>query len=278
MAMKALSTGKNSLVKFFKSAAGVASDAVSQVRGEGATSSLTSVKNAQDLAFAELEAYLCTQGPLIVTLYNSAAGLAARYKEEAERQRDFAVALRSLASVEGTTGPRTVGDGLNWVGVANYATCTSIYEQACASSELLVEKLADYVRGNQGVRDALEERASASAELVRSSAEVDRLRALITSLGGSHAANAAAEKAKAEAEHANALKRASDARAYHKKACEGLLQDVERMREGLKVDLQGILLDFCLIQLRTEQKISVSWEQILGKGLPVPVTSTPSGQ
>jgi hypothetical protein len=268
---KAMTSGKSTFMKLLKNASGLASDAMAQVRGESASASLiTTPRNAEDMAFQELEAYLYTQAPMLVTLYNAAAGLAARYKEEAERQRDYALSLRALASVEGTSGGGSVGDGLNWLGVSSFASCTSTYEQACVHAELLVEKLADFVRGNKAVREALEARTEASGELIASAGEVERLRAHITALSNSHSANAAMERAKAEAEQGAALRRSQEAREYYNRAAEALLNDVERLRGGMRMDLQTILLDFTLLQLRTEHTISLSWEQVLGKSLPVP--------
>jgi len=259
VAKSALSSTTKTLMKLLSSAAVVASEAVAQVRGmPPSTAALSVSRSAEDSSFSELDGYLTAQAPMLVALYNAAAGLAGRYREEAALLRDFGTALRQLGECEGSSGQGSVGAGLDTVGAAVYASAIAAYEQASCHTEAMVETLADYVRGNRAAREALDARTAACAAMLGAAGDVDRAREALGRVPPSGPA-APQQRAAAEAEVAGALARAAEARAFYNRAAEGLLGDVERSREALRVDLRTVLLDFTAAQLRTEKKLQAAW-------------------
>ena len=262
VAKSALSSTTKTLIKLFKSATVVASEAVAQVRGvPPSTAALSVSRTAEDMCFSELDGYLSAQAPMVVALYNAASGLAARYREEAALLRDFGTALRLLGECEGSGGLGSVGGGLDTLGASVYAVAIAAYEQASCHAEALVETLADHVRGARATREALDARTAASADMLAAAGEVDRAREALGRLPpGGGAPNGPQMRQAAEAELAAAQARAGEARAHYNRAAEGLLADVERAREAMRVDLRTMLLDFTAAQLRTEKKLQAAWQ------------------
>ena len=266
---RTLESGKKTIVRLLKTAGSVASDALSSVRGSGAHAGAPSSSATHNVAFAELEAYLSTQAPLVALLYNAAATLANRYREQAQLLLEYGQALRALGAAEAGA----VGSNLTNVGTACWASSTTAYEQSVCHTEAFVEKLADFVRDARSIRFTLDERARASRQLTAASNDVDRLRALLTALATSAAPNAARERQTAEADMAGAQRAAVDARAYYDKVAASILSEVERMRVNQLVNFRTILLDFVAAQHRTEVKLAAAWESISAKigGKPEPV-------
>jgi hypothetical protein len=266
---RTLESGKKTIVRLLKTAGSVASDAFASVRGSGASASGPASSTTHDLAFAELEAYLTTQAPLIALLYNAAATLANRYREQAQLLLEYGQALRALGAAEGGA----VGSNLTHVGTACWASSTTAYEQAVCQTESFVEKLADFVRDARAVRSTLDERSRASRQLTAASNDVDRLRALLTALATSAAPTAMRERQTAEADMAMATRAAIDARTYYDKVAAAILSEVERMRASQLASFRTILLDFVSCQHRTELKLANAWEAVAARvgGKPEPV-------
>lgn len=133
-----------------------------QVRGGGGLASVTAGggftkgSSADDAAFASIESYLLGQAGPLTAVYNAAAALAIRYREQAQLLLDHGAALRSLGSTEGGA----FGGSLSSVGLSTWAASTAAYEQAVQETELFVERLADHVRGLRATKELLEERVS----------------------------------------------------------------------------------------------------------------------
>jgi hypothetical protein len=254
--------GKKQILKLVKTASVAVQGAIAQARGApnaaAVGSSTSASKTAEDLSFADLETYLLGQAPLLTALYNESASVAVRAREQAQLLLDFGASLRSLGQAEG--GP--LGTSLASVGLASWAASTAAYEQAVCETELFVEKLADYVRGTRAVKECVESRGKASAELAEAVGEVERLRALIVALGASPTANAIKDKAQAEIDLQIAQKVSADTRAAYDKCAAGVIAEVERLRAGMRADFQGMALDFIAIQVRTELKLAAAWERI----------------
>ena len=70
--------------------------------GVSITASLGATKGSSpdDAAFAEVEAYLLGQAGPLTAVYNAAAALAVRYREQAQLLLDHGAALRSLGGTE----------------------------------------------------------------------------------------------------------------------------------------------------------------------------------
>jgi len=273
LVMGTVDKSKKVILRLFKSATVLASDAYAQARGVSGTVVSGASASAQDVAFAEVDAYLAAQAPLVAALYSAAAVLANRYREQAQVLLAYGSALRELGGAERADAPAE-GDALGTVGVASWAASTTSYEQSVCLTEALVEKLADFVRNARAVKDAVAERSRASAQLSDVSAEVDRLRAQLTALGSSASPNAARDRSVAEADMAVAARALVDARAYYGKVSDALLSEVDRLREAMKIDFRTMLLQFAATQVRSEQKLAAAWESIGAKiAVSVPASS-----
>ena len=273
LVMGTVDKSKKVILRLFKSATVLASDAYAQARGVQGTVVSGASASAQDVAFAEVDAYLAAQAPLVATLYSAAAVLANRNREQAQVLLAYGSSLRELGAAERAEAP-AAGDALATVGVASWAASTTSYEQSVCLTEALVEKLADFVRNARAVKDAVAERARASAQLSDVSAEVDRLRALLTALGSSASPNAARDRSVAEADMAAAARALVDARAYYSKVSDALLSEVDRLREAMRTDFRTMLLQFAATQVRSEQKLAAAWESISAKiAVSVPAAS-----
>lgn len=268
---RTLQSGKKTIVALLKTASSAASDAFASVRGGPGV--VTTSSATQDVAFAELDAYLTAQAPLVALLYNAAANVASRSREQAQLLLEYGQTLRALGGTEGGA----VGASLTSIGTASWAASTTAYEQAVCQTEAFVEKLADYVRDARAIRFTLDERARASRVLSDASSDVDRLRALLTALSSSAAPSAMRDRQAAEAELPGAVRTATDARAYYDKTAASILAEVERTRTNMRADFRAMLLDFTSIQLRTELKLAAAWESIaakLGGAAPQPLAIT----
>jgi hypothetical protein len=135
-------------------------------------------RSAEDASFRDLEGYLLGSAPLVTALYNASAVHALRAREQAQLLLDFGAALRALGQTEGGA----LGDSLSAVGLAAWASSTAEYEAAVCATEALVERLADYVRLARAVRETLDARARASADLADALTHVERLKARCASL------------------------------------------------------------------------------------------------
>jgi hypothetical protein len=294
VAKNALNSTAKIVVQLFKSATEVASEAVAQVQGKPpSTSAINVSRSAEDACFSELEGYLSAQAPMVVALYNSAAALAARYREEAQLLVCFADAVSLLGREEtsaragsggggGAGGALGVdngsGAGLVVVGKGLYHWATIVYEQSSCHAEAVVECLADYVRGNKAIRDALDARTAASAAMVGAAAEVDRLKANLQRLGNGGGPSAPQQRAALEQEVGAATARANEARKFYNLAADSLLNDVERHKEAMFTDIKTVLLDFTTAQHRTEAKLLTIWEQIaLSQDIPRPALMLTGG-
>lgn len=254
--------GKKTVMKFVKTATNAVSSTIHNLRGTAVIPSSPSTagasRSAEDMSFAELETYLLGQAPLLTALYNEAAAVAVRAREQAQLLLDYGASLRALGHSEG--GP--VGQALSVVGLASWAASTASYEQAVCETELFVEKLADYVRGTRAVKECIDSRGKASAELAEAVAEVERLRALIVALAASPTPQAAASKAQAEVDLQMAQKASSDARSFYDKCAAGVIGEVERMRSSMRSDFRSMLLEFIATQVRTDLKLASAWDRI----------------
>ncbi len=130
-------------------------------------------------------------------------------------------------------------------------------------TELFVEKIADYVRGTRAVKECVDARGKASAELAEAVGEVERLRALIVACAASPSPSAAKDKAQAEMDLSIAQKLSADARTFYDKCAAGVIAEVERLRGGMRGDFKGMLLDFIAVQIRTELKLAAAWERVM---------------
>lgn len=272
-AQRTLETGKKTLVRLLKTASSVAQDAIATVRGGGSTAAASVSASTQDVAFAELDAYLSTQAPLVELLHSAAEKLAQRSREQAQLLLEFGHSLRALGTAEGGA----IGANLVNIGTASWAASTTAYEQAVCQSESFVEKLADYVRDARSVRTALDERTRASRVLSEAAGEVDRLRAQLTALASSAAPTAMRDRQACEAELPAATQAATEARTYYGKTVAHVLSEVERRRATMQSDFRSILLDFVSIQLRTENKLAAAWEVMaakMGGASPAPLAIT----
>ena len=245
------------ILQLLAGATSLASGALAQARGTPTNTSATGVSaSAHDLAFVELEAYFSAQAPLVATLYSACAVLSNRYREQAQLLLSHGSALRDLGISEGGA----LGDSVNIAGVASWAASTTAYEQAVCQTETVVERLADLVRAGRAVKEALVERARASAQLTDMSNEVDRLRAHITALTNSPAPNAGRDRAVAEADISVAQRQATEARAYYDKVAQAFLADAARYRAAMTSDFRELLMGLASTQLRTEEKLKSAWE------------------
>jgi hypothetical protein len=270
-AQRTLETGKKTLVRLLKTASSVAHDAIATVRGGGSTAASSVSASTQDVAFAELDAYLSAQAPLVELLHGAAEKLAQRSREQAALLLEFGHSLRALGTAEGGS----IGTNLTTAGTASWASSTTAYEQSVCHMEAFVEKLADYVRDARSIRTTLDERARASHALSEAAGEVDRLRALLTALSSSVAPTAMRDRQAAESELPAAAAAATAARAYYDKTVASVLTEVERKRTCMKTDFRSILLDFVSIQVRTENKLAAAWEvtaQKIGGGALLAIT------
>jgi hypothetical protein len=253
--------GKKQILKLVKTSVIAVQGAIASARGApnaSAAGSSSASRSTEDISFAELETYLLGQAPLLTALYNESASVAVRAREQAQLLLDFGASLRALGQAEG--GP--LGSSLASVGLASWAASTAAYEQAVCETELFVERLADYVRGTRAVKECVDSRGRASAELAEAVGEVERLRSLIVALGSSPTPNAARDKAQAEIDLQIAQKVSADTRAAYDRVAAGVIAEVERLRVGMRVDFQGMALDFIAIQVRTELKLAGAWERI----------------
>lgn len=258
----AAKSGK-SIAKFFKVVASSASGALAQARGTApAPASASSLaRSAEDVTFLDLELYLSSQAPLLAGLYNAAATLAMRYREQAQLLLDFGSALRAMGATDGGVE----GEALAAVGVATWASSTATYELAVCQTEAFVERLADYVRMCRAVKHMADTRAKASNDVLVTCADVERLRAQLNAIQTLASPTAANDRAQLEVELRTAQATAAEARAYYDKVAAVALAEVERMRGGMAVDFRELLLDFTSAQLRVEQKLSLAWDTVSAK-------------
>jgi hypothetical protein len=91
-------------------------------------------KTAEDLSFEEIENYISQQAPLVMALYNRAAGQAVRSREQAQLLLEYGAALRAFGQTEGGA----LGNALSSSGLAVWAESTANYEAAVEESELFV--------------------------------------------------------------------------------------------------------------------------------------------
>ena len=271
--------GKRTVLKLIKTATVQAKAIVAQARGQpqvAVAAAGSGSATVEDMSFADLEQYLLGQAPLVTALYNEAAGVAVRAREQAQLLLDFGSALRALGQSEtgagagaGAAAPAAAGgvgslsSSLMSVGLASWAASTAAYEQAVCETELFVEKLADYVRLTRAVKECLDSRARASADLSEATSELERLRAVGVALAnGPMTPTSGKDKAQNEIDLQIAQKAAADARAFYDKAAASVLSETERLRANMRLDFRAMLLDFVSIQVRTELKLSQAWERI----------------
>jgi len=266
--------GKKTVLRLVKLASVQVQSAIAQARGAPAPSSAATAGasvSVEDMSFSELEVYLLGQAPLLTALYNEAAAVAVRAREQAQLLLDFGASLRALGQSEGGMAaapggpppPSSLGTSLVAVGLASWAASTASYEEAVCETELFVERLADYVRGTRAVKEAVESRARASAELAEAQGELERLRAFGVALANSPpTATSGKDKAQNETDMAAAQKASAAAREFYDRAAAGLIGEVERMRGQMRADFKGMLLDLVSVQVRTELKLSQAWTRI----------------
>ena len=265
--------GKKTVLRLVRLASVQVQSAIAQARGAPAPSAATAGASVsvEDMSFSELEAYLLGQAPLLTALYNEAAAVAVRAREQAQLLLDFGASLRALGQSEGGMAavpggpppPSSLGTSLVAVGLASWAASTASYEQAVCETELFVEKLADYVRGTRAVKEAVDSRVRASAELTEAQGELERLRAFGVALANSPpTASSGKDKAQNEVDMANAQRASTAAREFYDRAASGLIGEVERMRSQMRADFKGMLLDFVSVQVRTELKLAQAWQRI----------------
>jgi len=265
----AAAEGKRVVLKALKTAKVLVQDAIAQARGSGGGPSggggtsvapaggAAAARSAEDASFRDLEGYLLGSAPLVTALYNASAAHALRAREQAQLLLDFGAALRALGQTEGGA----LGDSLSAVGLAAWASSTAEYEAAVCATEALVERLADYVRLARAVRETLDARARASADLADALTHVERLKALVASLAHSAAPSAAKDRYAAEAELGEAQRLAAAARVEYDAAAAGVVAEAARARAGQAADVRAMLLDFVTTQVRTELKLAAAWEK-----------------
>lgn len=278
MVSSAAATAGSSMVRFMKSAAAAVSSTVARARGgsdaaptgavpvaggPAATAAAGGVvppasggASAEDLSFGELSAYAENQGPILAALYNSAAAAAAQHRARAQALLEYGASLRALGGSDG--GP--LGGGLSSAGLALWTASTAAYELAVQESELLVERLADAVRGVRAVKELMAERSRASAALADSLAAVESLRARLTALAASSAAGAGAERAKLENELGGAQTAVTTARARYDTVAASVIAEMERYRALSRGDFRAMLLDFAAARARAAGKVAAAWE------------------
>jgi hypothetical protein len=266
--------GKKQVMRVLKTATVIVKDAIAQARGNAPSSapaSTASSRTVEDSSFRDLEMYLLGQAPLITALYNSSAALALRAREQAQLLLDLGAAMRALGQTE--TG--ALGESLNSVGLACWASSTAAYEAAVCDTEALVERLADYVRLTRAVRETLDTRSRASADLADAITTVERLRSLVTSLSMSTAPSAAKDKYSADTDLSEAQKAAAEARTQYDAGAAAVIMEVDKLRGSMVVDFRSMLLDFVHTQLKTELKLAQAWEKVAA--LQQPALSSPLG-
>ena len=213
-------------------------------------------KSAEDLSFEEVEAYVQLQAPLVTVLYNRAAGAAVRAREQAQLLLEYGAALRALGAAEGGA----LGGSLSSAGLAVWADSTAHYEAAVAESELLVERLADVVRGIRAAKELLAERSRASGALYEALSAVEAQRARTIALASAPSAAAAAAKPQADADLAAAQVAVTTARDYYNRVAASVITEVDRYRVSLRADFRAMLLDIVHTHARQAAKLQAGWE------------------
>lgn len=264
----ATTAGKN-VFSFMKQVANSAAAGVSQVtggrvggpsapggEGAGGGGGAHKAKSAEDLSFEEIESYVLNQAPLVTALYNRAAGAAVRAREQAQLLLEYGAALRALGAAEGGA----LGGALAAGGLAVWADSTAHYEAAVAESELLVERLADVVRGIRAAKELLAERTRSSGALHDALAHVEALRTRLTALAGAPSATAAAARPQVEAEFGAAQVAVTAARDYYNRVAASVITEVDRYRVSLRADFRAMLLDVVHAHARQAAKLQAGWE------------------
>jgi len=260
MVSHAAAAAGSGVVRALKSAATSISN-VARGRGDSGAAGAGAVRggrSAEDLSFGELEGYVLQQAPLVTALYNQAAAQAIKHREQAQLLLEYGAALRALGTADGGA----LGNALSQCGAAVWAGSTGAYEQAVAESELLVERIADAVRGIRAAKELLQERSRASAALADSLSVVEHLRARVTALAANPSAGAAADRARLEGELAGAQSAVTSARQYYDKVAASVIGEVERYRAGLRADFRSMLLDLAHCYARSAAKLAAAWEGI----------------
>ena len=132
MVKSVVAESRTRVMKLLKTATTTITTTIAEVRGgtggissSSAASGYTKGSSADDAAFASIEAYLLGQAGPLTAVYNAAAALAIRYREQAQLLLDHGAALRSLGSTEGGA----YGTALSSVGLSTWAASTAAYEQ-----------------------------------------------------------------------------------------------------------------------------------------------------
>lgn len=266
MVKSVVAESRTRVMKLLKTASTTISTTIAEVRGgSGGVSSAsagggyTKGSSADDHAFASIEAYLLGQAGPLTAVYNAAAALAIRYREQAQLLLDHGAALRSLGSTEGGA----YGGALSSVGLSTWAASTAAYEQAVQETELWVERLADHVRGIRATKEVIEERSRASAAVGEALAEADRLRALVAALGSNPSPAALQQRSFVEVELNQANAAAVEARGYYDKVAAGVLAEVARYQAETRAEFQQLMTEFAAIQHRAQNKLGRGWERIV---------------
>lgn len=216
-------------------------------------------RSAEDISFAELEAYLLGQAPLLTVIYNSAVANVSHWREQAQLLLEYGASLKAIGKTEG--GP--VGGAFASTGTCSWTGSTAAYEQSVEEAELWVERLADTVRNARGVKELVEERQRAGAELADATANVEKLRATITALGSAVTSSAAKDKVAAEGEMGAAQTAAAGAREYYDKVAASVIGEVERVKAVQKGEWRALLVDWATIQVRNNTRLAQAWERIV---------------
>jgi sorting nexin-1/2 len=252
-------------LKFIKNAQNTIVSTINEVRGHGtgatnhAASGITKGKSIEDDAFLQMEAYLAGQSPLINGLYNQAAAMTIRYREQAQLLLDYGASLRAL----GTTEAGALGASVGAVGLSAWAASTAAYEEAIQETECMVEVLANYVRNGKAIKELMEERSRACIEMNLSLNEVERLRTNINLLAQSMDPKAAQTRAGLEYELKNAIQAATSAREYYDKIAINIVDEVELMQKLMHIEFRAMMVEFVTIQTRNNEKIATAWNRII---------------